>query len=62
MATMDMIKLCGGEPANFLDCGGGVNEEQVHKAFALLLNDKHVSLHLQQVISSDCVHLSTLLI
>ncbi|KAF6023407.1 SUCLG2 [Bugula neritina] len=43
MATMDMIKLCGGEPANFLDCGGGVNEEQVHKAFALLLNDKHVN-------------------
>ena len=43
MATMDMVKLCGGEPANFLDCGGGVNEHQVHQAFTLLLHDKHVS-------------------
>ncbi|XP_067931378.1 succinate--CoA ligase [GDP-forming] subunit beta, mitochondrial-like [Watersipora subatra] len=42
MATMDIVKLCGGEPANFLDCGGGVNEEQVHKAFTLLLHDSHV--------------------
>ena len=45
MATMDIVKLNGGEPANFLDCGGGVNEDQVHKAFTLLLHDKNVSLH-----------------
>ena len=45
MATMDIVKLNGGEPANFLDCGGGVNEDQVHKAFTLLLHDKNVSIH-----------------
>ena len=38
MATMDIIKLHGGEPANFLDCGGGVQEEQVKNAFQLLTN------------------------
>ncbi|XP_043238347.1 succinate--CoA ligase [GDP-forming] subunit beta, mitochondrial-like [Amphibalanus amphitrite] len=42
MATMDIIKLHGGEPANFLDCGGGVQEEQVKSAFQLLTNDKNV--------------------
>lgn len=42
MATMDIVKLEGGEPANFLDCGGGVQEDQVYKAFTLLMNDKHV--------------------
>lgn len=36
MATMDIIKLHGGEPANFLDVGGGVNEDQVHTAFRIL--------------------------
>ena len=34
MATMDLIKLAGGEPANFLDVGGGANEEQVTKRSA----------------------------
>uniref|UniRef100_A0A069DUK8 Succinate--CoA ligase [GDP-forming] subunit beta, mitochondrial n=1 Tax=Panstrongylus megistus TaxID=65343 RepID=A0A069DUK8_9HEMI len=42
MATMDIIKLHGGEPANFLDVGGGVNENQVHKAFQILTSDPNV--------------------
>jgi len=42
MATMDIIKLYGGMPANFLDVGGGANKEQVSKAFKILLSDKQV--------------------
>ena len=42
MATMDIIKFYGGEPANFLDVGGGANEQQVTEAFKILLADKHV--------------------
>jgi succinyl-CoA synthetase beta subunit len=42
MATMDIIKLHGGEPANFLDVGGGANVEQVTEAFTILLSDKKV--------------------
>lgn len=42
MATMDIIKLKGGEPANFLDVGGGASESQVEKAFELLNADKQV--------------------
>ena len=42
MATMDIIKLNGGEPANFLDVGGGANKERVTKAFKLILSDKNV--------------------
>ena len=42
MATMDIIKLHGGEPANFLDVGGGANQEQVTEAFRILLNDPNV--------------------
>ncbi|XP_071961723.1 succinate--CoA ligase [GDP-forming] subunit beta, mitochondrial-like [Antedon mediterranea] len=42
MATMDIIKLHGGEPANFLDLGGGVQENQVYEAFKLLNADKSV--------------------
>jgi succinyl-CoA synthetase beta subunit len=42
MATMDIIKLHGGEPANFLDVGGGANEEQVTNAFRLLSSDPQV--------------------
>jgi succinyl-CoA synthetase beta subunit len=42
MATMDLIKLHGGEPANFLDVGGGANTEQVTEAFRILLADKNV--------------------
>jgi succinyl-CoA synthetase beta subunit len=40
MATMDLIKHHGGEPANFLDVGGGANVEQVTEAFRILLDDK----------------------
>ena len=42
MSTMDLIKLHGGEPANFLDVGGGANTEQVTEAFRILLTDKNV--------------------
>ncbi|RKY17627.1 MAG: ADP-forming succinate--CoA ligase subunit beta [Planctomycetota bacterium] len=42
MATMDLIKLAGGEPANFLDVGGGATAAQVEEAFKLLLSDKNV--------------------
>ncbi len=42
MATMDIIKYEGGNPANFLDVGGGANEEQVRNAFKILLSDPHV--------------------
>lgn len=43
MATMDMIKLYGGEPANFLDIGGSSNPEKIVEAMKLLLSDKHVN-------------------
>ena len=42
MATMDIIKLYGGEPANFLDVGGGATKERVTVAFKLILSDKNV--------------------
>ncbi len=42
MATMDVIQLRGGRPANFLDVGGGANKEQVTNAFKILLSDKNV--------------------
>jgi len=42
MATMDVIKLKGAEPANFLDVGGGANREQVTNAFKILLSDQNV--------------------
>jgi succinyl-CoA synthetase beta subunit len=42
MATMDTIKLVGGEPANFLDVGGGATRERVTEAFKLILSDKNV--------------------
>ena len=42
MATMDIIKLSGGEPANFLDVGGGANAEQIRNAFKILMTDKNV--------------------
>jgi succinyl-CoA synthetase beta subunit len=42
MATMDIIKLAGGQPANFLDVGGGANAEQIRNAFKILLADKNV--------------------
>ncbi|MEY3458827.1 MAG: Succinyl-CoA ligase [ADP-forming] subunit beta [Planctomycetota bacterium] len=42
MSTMDLIKLHGGEPANFLDVGGGANEDQVTEAFRIILADRNV--------------------
>ena len=42
MGTMDLVKLHGGEPANFLDVGGGANEEQVKNAFRIILSDPNV--------------------
>ena len=42
MATMDIIKLAGGEPANFLDVGGGANAEQIENAFRILTMDANV--------------------
>lgn len=42
MATMDLIKLQGGDPANFLDVGGGATKERVTEAFKIILSDKNV--------------------
>ena len=42
MATMDIIKLAGGEPANFLDVGGGANKDTVAEGFRIILSDPHV--------------------
>jgi succinyl-CoA synthetase beta subunit len=42
MATMDIIKLAGGSPANFLDVGGGANADQIRNAFRILLGDQEV--------------------
>ncbi len=42
MSTMDVIKLAGGEPANFLDVGGGANADQIRNAFKILMSDRHV--------------------
>jgi succinyl-CoA synthetase beta subunit len=42
MATMDIIKLAGGEPANFLDVGGGASQQRVENAFRILLADENV--------------------
>jgi succinyl-CoA synthetase beta subunit len=42
MATLDMIQVCGGSPANFLDAGGGADKEKVSEAFKLILNDEKV--------------------
>jgi succinyl-CoA synthetase beta subunit len=42
MATMDIIQYAGGSPANFLDVGGGANQEQIENAFGILLSDRNV--------------------
>jgi succinyl-CoA synthetase beta subunit len=42
MATLDMITVCGGRPANFLDAGGGADKEKVKEAFKLILRDDKV--------------------
>jgi succinyl-CoA synthetase beta subunit len=43
MATMDVIKMAGAEPANFLDVGGGASEERISKGFEIILSDKNVN-------------------
>ncbi len=48
MATMDIIKLAGGMPANFLDVGGGANAEQIRNAFKILMSDSNVKAVLDQ--------------
>jgi len=42
MATLDMIQVCGGSPANFLDAGGGADKDKVKEAFKLILRDENV--------------------
>jgi len=56
MATMDIIKLNGGEPANFLDCGGGVNEAGVTNAFKIISDDPQVKAILVNIFGGivDC--------
>jgi malate-CoA ligase subunit beta len=49
MATMDMIHLAGGEPANFLDIGGGASPERVVKAFQTVLADRNVGVILVNI-------------
>lgn len=49
MTTMDLIKLAGGEPANFLDVGGGASPEQVEKAFRILISDQKVKVILVNI-------------
>ncbi|MCW5630668.1 MAG: succinate--CoA ligase subunit beta, partial [Rhodoferax sp.] len=49
MATMDVIKLNGGEPANFLDVGGGTNAERVKEAFKLILANENVKVILVNI-------------
>merc|ERR1711868_48428 len=56
MATMDIIKFYGGEPANFLDVGGGVQEHQVREAFRIIAEDPKVKAILVNVFGGivDC--------
>ena len=49
MATMDLIKYAGGEPANFLDVGGGASSERIENAFMILLSDKNVKIVLVNI-------------
>ena len=57
MVTMDIIKLHKGEPANFLDVGGGINEGQVLKAFQLLTQDPQVSLLVSKLVASGACNM-----
>ena len=59
MSTMDLIKLHGGEPANFLDVGGGADVDQVTEAFHILLSDKHVKAVLVNIFGG-IMHCSTI--
>jgi hypothetical protein len=57
MATMDIIKLSGGEPANFLDVGGGATAEKVTAAFKIILADPKVYFLPHADFQSSAVHL-----
>jgi succinyl-CoA synthetase beta subunit len=61
MATMDIIKHFGGEPANFLDVGGGASKEQVSAAFKIILSDPHVKAILVNIFGGimDCNVIAT---
>jgi succinyl-CoA synthetase beta subunit len=61
MATMDIIKHFGGDPANFLDVGGGASKEQVTAAFKIILSDKHVQAILVNIFGGimDCNVIAT---
>ena len=66
MATMDIIKLHRGEPANFLDCGGGVNEKQVLNAFKIITTDpqvteKHNHMSYSAASAASCAHIQSAL-
>lgn len=54
MGTMDLIKLKGGDPANFLDVGGGASEKQVQKAFEILNGDPRVIIHVYSLM--ECTY------
>jgi len=64
MSTMDLIKLHGGEPANFLDVGGGANTEQVTEAFRILLADKNVKAVLVNIFGGimQCTTIATAIV
>jgi succinyl-CoA synthetase beta subunit len=64
MSTMDLIKLHGGEPANFLDVGGGANVQQVTEAFRILLSDKNVQAVLVNIFGGimRCTTIATALV
>lgn len=49
MATMDIIKYHNGSPANFLDLGGGVQEQQVYQAFKIVTSDSNVWIKLKHL-------------
>jgi len=55
MATMDTIKLFGGEPANFLDVGGGATPEKVTEAFKIMLKNKNVEAILVNIMKCDTI-------
>ena len=56
MATMDIIKLHGGEPANFLDIGGGASAKEVMDGFEIFHSDHNVSqIHLQVCVTCTCM-------
>ena len=54
MATMDLIKLHGGEPANFLDVGGGATSDRVAFAFKLILSNKNVTSYFSKYFWWNC--------